>query len=166
MTKDLSRKDSISQLPGEDQERARRAVIDKAGADQPAFVNDFIASSRDVHDLPIAELSPQVRITLELTQAVHEATAIVRGTVVSQRVAPDHGVASVVRVAATLKGTPVVETSLLQPAGPYLNGRTGVLVQFRSDPIVYRGREYCSFLHRASPLQLTCAQPQRQPRSK
>ena len=125
--KDTSRQDPISKLPAEEQEAARQRVMEEARRSQPPFITSFIDSGRDVHELPLFEMSPQVRTTADLQQAVQQATVIVRGAVLSQSVGENGGVFSTIRVNVPLKGDVSGEISVQQPGGPHLNGRTPTL---------------------------------------
>ena len=126
---------------------AKSAAMARVAAAQPGFRAEFSASGRDMHELPLVELSPQVRGTRSLEEATQQAALVVRGTVVAQTFEP--GLLSEVAVAAVLRDQLVGSTvRIRQPGGPFLNGDTPSLMQRTSDPVLRRGREYILFLSR------------------
>jgi hypothetical protein len=145
--KNIERDDPISKLPLDEQEAAYRAVVDQVHEAQPAFLDSFKASGRDIHDLPIANLSPQVEISKSLREAVDRSALVVVGVVESQTF-DETGVSSHVRVQQVISGKSSQDDVLLihQAGGPFLNGDTPVLLQFVSDPLLWSGKSYVLFL--------------------
>jgi hypothetical protein len=124
---------------------AKAVAMARIRDSQPKFRDDFVASGRDPHDLPVVELSPQIGVSRDLADAADQAVAIVRGTVVGQSLSPflsEVEVTSVLR--GHLDGAPL---KVRQPGGPFLNGADApALLQHRSDPLLRLGREYILFL--------------------
>jgi hypothetical protein len=124
---------------------AKSAAMAKVAAAQPKFRQDFLASGGDIHELPLVELSPQIRVSVDLADAAHQAALVIRGTVVAQTFEP--GLLSEVEIASVMRGQLGATTlRVRQPGGPFLNGDTPALMQRRSDPVPRRGCEYILFL--------------------
>lgn len=128
------------------QATAQRKVMDDVKNLQPQFRKDFAASGRDIHELPIVEVNPQVFGAASVTEAVEKSSLVITGRVISQRI-DDDGVLSQIKVIEVLIGE-IGSSEILvrQPGGPFLNGNEAVLIQWSSDPLFWNDREYAMFL--------------------